>query len=146
MRKIIVILLLASPGWTENLKIVDFNYKATSLRDPFTNPTAASTRGIYGAQAKTFKQSEIEQQFDPAHLKLKAILSDKKRETAIAVVSKINNPQETYLIEGSKIKHLLSGFTIKNYRAEIKKDQVVLNKISGAAAVILNLELGVTTK
>ena len=134
------IILMTQWGWSESLNISSFNYGANHLRDPFTSPAAASLRGMYSTQAKTYKQADVEQQFDPTNLVLKAILTDKKNIAALAIVSKPNNPQENYLIMGSRVEHLLSGLTIQHYKAEIKKDQVVLNKISGGSTVILKLE------
>ena len=139
-RNAITVLLITSFGFCDDLKLFDFNYKVTHLRDPFTSPAAATSRGTYGAQAKIYKQTDVERQFDPSHLILKAVLTDKKGIASLAIVSKRNNPQENYLIEGVTVKHLLSGLTIKNYKAAVQKNQVALNKVSGGPVVILKLE------
>lgn len=142
LRKILVISYqLSVISWmsvsAETLKIVDFNYKAKHLRDPFISPLVSMELGTSELAAKQWKQADLEKQFDPAGLTLKAILTDAKTTNPMAILNNPRNPQENYLIQGLTIKHLLSGLSVKNFKPEVKKDQVTLKKISGIPLVIV---------
>lgn len=111
----------------ETLKIQDFTYKARSSRDPFVNPLIAGS--FAGSEAgKVLKQQDLDKNFDPSQLKLKAILKDETT-NPLAILSSSVNPQENYLVREGRVQHMQSGLIVKNFEAQIKIEQVILKKI-----------------
>lgn len=110
----------------ETLKIQDFTYKAKGSRDPFVNPSAGGS--FSGSEtSKVFKQQDLDKNFDPANLKLKAILKDDKT-NPLAILASSVNPQENYLVREGRIRHMQSGLVVKNFEAQVKSEQVILKK------------------
>ncbi len=114
-------------------------YKASSLRDPFVPLLSAA--GMLGSTssgqaAKTERQAqrsaeEIEDNFDPDSLVLKAVLTDKSQGAPIALLANSSNPDDEYVIKGSKIRHVGSGLSLNSFSALIQRDSVIIKKTRG---------------
>lgn len=112
-----------------------FVYRAKNYRDPFV-PLAKGAQSI-SAQPSVKNLDELEQEFDPSLLIVKAMMAGRdKRSASMAVIGSPTNVQENYLIQGSRIKHLPSGNILRSYAAQIQENQVIVKRIKGQPSMV----------
>lgn len=139
---IILLTLIASPAQSQppsaSTSTVSYVYKAGGLRDPFISllqsagGLAAGSSRSAPAQGQPQKSpEEVEAAFNPDNLILKAMLTDKSKGGSIALISNPSNPDEEYVVKGSKIRHTSSGLTLQNYSASVGLNTIVIKKTQG---------------
>lgn len=112
-----------------------FVYRAKNYRDPFV-PLAKGAQAM-SAQPVIKNLDELEQEFDPSLLVVKAMVAGRdKRSAGMAVIGSPTNSQENYLIQGSRIKHLPSGNILRSYAAQIQENLVIVKRIKGQPSMV----------
>ena len=114
--------------------IEGYVYKARNIRDPLV-PLASGAlgRGALPVEksGRTKTLQEIEQEFDPSLLVIKALLGKSRESRESAILANSVNPNESYLVQKGQIKHLASGVILRAYVAQIQGEIVLLKRVQG---------------